>query len=153
MIYISKSIVSNYPRPAYNNSIINFSAAGSKASIDFANKRFYITSPYNDFWFNFKDVIKVAMNGGLFKDNSTPVDGLFTDYDVFQTYSVNLKSYSNSGQELDSATFTAKFLKSAVQVEEDVKERFFLHDDVDNEHHFDVWQGLPFGVSLFKNVS
>lgn len=151
---ITRSIETSYPIPVYNNSIISFHEPNAvKASIEINGLIFYITPRQPDvhFYFNFKEVVKVLMNPHLFADKSSIADGFVNDDYAFKKYSITVKTYNTSNAVMNTWNFNAKFLKSAQQIEESFVKRNILHDDFNGIYHFDIWEGLPFGITLFKN--
>ncbi len=150
---ITRTIESNYPRNAYNNSVISFTEGNAiKASIVISGNTFYITPFAASFFFNFKEVVKVLMNTNFFADKVITGNGFITDDYAFKKYPVTVKTYNANNAVIDTWNFNAKFLKSALQIEEEQKERIILHEDFNDEYYFDIWEGLPFHITLFKNV-
>jgi len=151
---ITRTIETQYPIPLYNNSIISYwEASAVKSSIEIGGLIFYITPRAEDkhFFFNFKEIVKVLLNPHLFADKSPVGSGFVNDDYTFKQYAITVKTYNASNALMNTWNFNAKFLKSAMQIEESLVKRNILHNDYEGIYHFDVWEGLPFGITLFKN--
>ncbi len=151
---ITRTIETQYPIPLYNNSIISYwEASAVKSSIEIGGLTFYITprSADKQFFFNFKEIVKVLLNPHLFADKSPVASGFVNDDYAFKQYAITVKTYNVNNAVIGTWNFNAKFLKSAMQIEESLVKRNVLHNDYEGVYHFDVWEGLPFGITLFKN--
>lgn len=147
---------------AYNNSIIEFGtdvSTPARATILIDAYTFEITPNQGVFYFNLKEIIKVLINQGNFKDDIevlNPANFLFPDASLFLEidYTITVFKTNGTSETLDK---TYKYIKSAKQI---VRSYFdendlikFLTPSKDLKAYITYFEGYPFDVSIYSNIA
>ena len=152
MVFI-QNLSTTIPQNAFNDAVVEFSEVTAiKARIEVVDFDFFEISVMNgQFYFNFKEIFKTLINQNLFSDKLSISDGFIEDETLYKKPTVIFTTYDDLNVELDSKTFSYPILKSVIQIEDEPKLNNVLHEKWNDEYYFDVFEGFPFDITLFKN--
>ena len=146
----------------YNNSIIEFGTdlgIAARATILIDEFTFEITPNQGIFYFNLKEIIKVLINQGNFKDTvsvDSPANYLFPDASLYIEipFTITVIKTNGTSETLDK---TYKYIKSAKQI---VRSYFdendlikFLTPSTDLKAYVTYFEGYPFDISIYSNIA
>ena len=155
-ITFSKAISTSKLLNAYNNNVVEFTSdaipAGEsikKASILINGSTFEITPDNNNVLrFNFKEVVKVAINNN-FKDTITPTTDLHIDNTLKGSYTVTYTiTFTDSSTETINKTYV--FVKSVEQIA-NVSNRLLTEQQILGRKTLTAFNGYPFDITRYSD--
>lgn len=152
MIFL-QNIENEYPLNAFNDNIVEFTEDDAvKAKIEVFGVGVFEITPLNGyFYFNFKEIFKVAINQNLFSDEINLIDGFIEDTSLFKNLDVKYETFDEELNLLDEKEFVYQIIKGVQQIEDDETKKNLLHEfSENNTFQLDIFEGFPFDITIFK---